>query len=163
MHAKSLHLCLTLCDPAWREGGNRGWGGWMWSLTQWTWVWVTPGDGEGQGSLAYCSTWDHKQSDTTEWLNNNNMDCSPSGSSGHRILQARIPEAVAMPSSRGSSRPRDWTCVSYVSCIDRWILYCWATREAQNIVVTILYRIISLPTYWWGDRIGEIFPKTLIS
>ena len=27
------------------------------------------GDGEGQGSLAYCSLWDHKESDTTEQLN----------------------------------------------------------------------------------------------
>ena len=31
------------------------------------------------------------------------MDCSPPGSSVHRILQARILEWVAMPSSRGSS------------------------------------------------------------
>ena len=28
-----------------------------------------PGVGDGQGSLACCSTWDHKESDTTEWLN----------------------------------------------------------------------------------------------
>ena len=28
------------------------------------------GDGEGQGSLAFCSSWGHKESDTTEWLNN---------------------------------------------------------------------------------------------
>ena len=25
------------------EGGNRGWDGWMASLTQWTWVWANPG------------------------------------------------------------------------------------------------------------------------
>ena len=25
-----------------------------------------PGVGDGQGSLACCSTWDHKESDTTE-------------------------------------------------------------------------------------------------
>ena len=31
----------------------------------------TLGDGEGQGSLAYCSSWGHKDSDTTERLNNN--------------------------------------------------------------------------------------------
>ena len=30
----------------------------------------TPGDGEGQGSLACCSPWGHKESDTTEQLNN---------------------------------------------------------------------------------------------
>ena len=26
----------------------------------------TPGDGEGQGSLAFCSSWGHKELDTTE-------------------------------------------------------------------------------------------------
>ena len=35
------------------------------------------------------------------------------------ILQARILEWVAMPSSRGSSQPRDWTHISYVFWIDR--------------------------------------------
>ena len=39
------------------------------------------------------------------------------------ILQARILEGVAMPSSRGSSWPRNWTCGSYVFCIGRWVLY----------------------------------------
>ena len=29
-----------------------------------------PGDGEGQGSLARCSPWGRKESDTTEGLNN---------------------------------------------------------------------------------------------
>ena len=37
------------------------------------------------------------------------MDCSTLGSSVHGILQARILEWVAISSSRGSSRPRDWT------------------------------------------------------
>ena len=45
------------------------------------------------------------------------MDCSPPGSSVHRILQARILEWVIMLYSRGSSWPRDWTHVSCVSCI----------------------------------------------
>ena len=35
------------------------------------------------------------------------MDCSPPGPSVHGILQARTLEWVAMPSSRGSSQPRD--------------------------------------------------------
>ena len=66
VHAKSLQLCLTLCDP---------------------------------------------------------MDCSPPGSSVHGTLQARILEWAAMPSSRESSQCRNWTYVSYVSCIDRQVLY----------------------------------------
>ena len=31
-------------------------------------------DGEGQGSLACCSPWSHKESDTTERLSNNNLN-----------------------------------------------------------------------------------------
>ena len=40
------------------------------------------------------------------------MDHSPPGSSVHGILQARILEWVAMPSSRGSSQLRDQTLIS---------------------------------------------------
>ena len=43
------------------------------------------------------------------------MDCSLPGSSVHGILQARILEWVAMPSSRGSSQPNNWTCISYTA------------------------------------------------
>ena len=53
----------------------------------------------------------------------NPMDRSPPGSSVHRILQARILEWVVMPSSRGSSQPRNQTCISYMSCIGRQVLY----------------------------------------
>ena len=42
------------------------------------------------------------------------MDCSPPGSSVHAILQVRILEWVAIPSSKGSSWPRDRT---WISCI----------------------------------------------
>ena len=33
-----------------------------------------PKVGDGQGSLAWCSPWGHKESDTTDWLNNNRSD-----------------------------------------------------------------------------------------
>ena len=61
------------------------------------------------------------------------MDCSPPGSSVHGISQARILERVAISSSRGSSQPRNQTCVS---CTGRQVLNCWATREAPLILVT---------------------------
>ena len=48
---------------------------------------------------------------------------APPGSSVHRLLQARILEWIAMPSFRGSSQPREWICVSYVSCTGRQVLY----------------------------------------
>ena len=45
------------------------------------------------------------------------MDYSPPVSCVHGILQARILQWVALPSSRGSSWPRDQTRVSSSSCI----------------------------------------------
>ena len=44
-------------------------------------------------------------------------DCSPPGSSVHGILQAKILDWVAMPTSRGSYWPRNRTLVSCGSCI----------------------------------------------
>ena len=41
---------------------------------------------------------------------------SPPGSPLHGILQARILEWVAMPSSKGSSWPWDWTCIYCSTC-----------------------------------------------
>ena len=59
----------------------------------------------------------------------NPMDYSPPGPSVHRIFQARILEWVLISSSRGSSRPRDWICIS---CIGRQVLFCYATWKAQR-------------------------------
>ena len=56
------------------------------------------------------------------WLYNS-LDCGPPGSSVHGISQARILEWAAVSSCRGSSSPRDQTCVACISCIGRWILY----------------------------------------
>ena len=47
------------------------------------------------------------------------------------ILQARILEWVAMPSSRGSSQPRGWTQVSHIA--GRFFTV-WISREAQQSI-----------------------------
>ena len=57
------------------------------------------------------------------------LDCSLLGSSVHEILQAGIPEWVAIPLSKGSSQPRDRTWVSYIG---RWILYCLSHQGSPN-------------------------------
>ena len=71
-----------------------------------------------------CVTWANcvlcRSSHLTVWAP---VDHSPPGSSVHGILQARILEIVAVPSSKGSSRPRDWICIACVSCIGRWVLF----------------------------------------
>ena len=50
-------------------GDDRGWDGWMASLTQRRWVWVNSGTGDGQRDLACCGPWGQEASDTTEQLN----------------------------------------------------------------------------------------------
>ena len=62
------------------------------------------------------------------------LDCSPPGSSVHGISQAGILQWIAISFSRGSSWLRDWM---HISCTGRWILYHWATREAQNPILEL--------------------------
>ena len=50
-------------------------------------------------------------------------DCSLPGSSVHGIPYARILERLAICYSRGSSRPRDQTHVSCISCSGRQVLF----------------------------------------
>ena len=57
------------------------------------------------------------------------MDTSPPGSSVHGLLQARILKWVAIPFSRGSCWPRDWT---WVSCIAGGLFTIWAAKEVHD-------------------------------
>ena len=57
------------------------------------------------------------------------INCSPSDSSVHGIVQVRILEWVAMPFAKGSSLPRDRTWTSYIS---GRVLTVRATREAPE-------------------------------
>ena len=59
------------------------------------------------------------------------MDCSSLDSSVHEISQASTLEWAVTPSSRESSQPRDWTCISGIG---RWVLYHWATWEARDCI-----------------------------
>ena len=53
----------------------------------------------------------------------NPIDYSSSGSFVHGILQARILEWISISSFRGYSWSKDWTSLSYISCIGRQVLY----------------------------------------
>ena len=48
----------------------------------------TPGDGERQGNLACCSPWGHKESDTTERLNNNG-NVRQKANASHFLIQVQ--------------------------------------------------------------------------
>ena len=51
-----------------REGNDRGWDGWMASLTQWTWVWVNSGSWWWTGRPGVLQSTGCKELDTTEQL-----------------------------------------------------------------------------------------------
>ena len=75
------------------------------------------------------------------------MDCSPPGSSVHRIFQTRILEWVAISSSRGSSQSRDQT---RISCIGRSVLYPSTTWEAPNHCLPVGFlRNSAIPWQKW--------------
>ena len=89
------------------------------------------------------------------------LDCSPPGFSVHGVFQARTLEWVAMPSSRGSSQPRDWT---QVTCIAGRFFTVWASREAQyTIKYSIKYILyICTHTHTQFKEKGELYPTVLL-
>ena len=108
------HLKIPRCWERLRLGGagdDRGWDGWMASLTQCTWVWVNSGSwwrtrrpsvlqSLGSQSRTWLSDWTE-----LDWTIH----------TVHGILQPRILEWVASAFSRGSSQPRDQTQVSRIA------------------------------------------------
>ena len=81
------------------------------------------------------------------------MECSPP--EVHGISQVRILEWVVISFSRGSSQPKDGT---QVSCIGRWFLYHWASREALFMLTGIeFWRLVHsfLCVLEWPLNLGE--------
>ena len=76
------------------------------------------------------------------------VDCSLPGSSVHGILQARILEWIAMPSSRRSSRPRDRTLDSVSPALAGGFFTRWATGKPSKLWVStkcsVLYQMLFL-------------------
>ena len=66
-------------------------------------------------------------------------------------LQARILEWVAMPSSRGSSQPRDWTQVSHIA--GRFFTF---EPQGKPIIKTDKYRAKHPVTRFWIKPLQEI-------
>ena len=61
---------------------------------------------------------------------------------------ARILEWVAISSSRGSCLPWD---PAHISCIDRWILYHWATWKTSHFYTHDL-SLVSIRIMWDNER-----------
>ena len=116
---------------------------WMVSPTRWTWVWA---NSKRRWNLAHCSSWGRKESDVTQWLNNNRyiyiMDFSLlflvtkwcltllqlHGIEPSRLLcpwdfPGKSTRVGCISFSKGSSQTWDQT---HISCVGRQILYHWA-------------------------------------
>ena len=93
------------------------------------------------------------------------IDCSPPGSSVRGIFQAQILEWVAISFSRGSSRPRDWTCVSYIPCTGRRILYQCTTWDDPGTIQESWFLLSSgnQSQIWQWARRPEGFPHSSVS
>ena len=104
------------------------------------------------------------------------VDYSPPGSSVSGILQARLLQWVAMPSSRAPSRPRDQTHVSYVSFIGRQVLYHYHLGSPYMYIITFFWIIYLYYLFqkmseemnewmkWSEEKKGsELLPISLVS
>ena len=89
------------------------------------------------------------------------MDHSPSGSSVHGILQARILEWIAVSSSRGSSQPGGRTHISYISWIVSHVLYHQCHLGSPWHKEGIFTKIRKLLWSWAGNY--ELASGTLLS
>ena len=58
---------------------------------------------------------------------------------------------MATPSSRGSFWSRDWTWVSYVSCIGRWALYHWCHLGSPSVIMDGRHVQIPPTHSQWGQ------------
>ena len=120
---------------------------WFWSLEAWSF------SGQGCAWLIFVS----KPLYTGCYLITSVMsDSAAPWTVAHRssvdgIFQARILEWVAIPSSRGSSWPRCWSWVSYISCFGRQVVYHYhhlGTWEGISI-----YKYVYMNKLWSERRL----------
>ena len=96
----------------------------------------------------------------------NPMDCELSDSSLHGISQTRILEWVAMPSSRGSSRPREWIHVSCISCDTAGFLTAESPGKPCLHHTVVQYSCLENPMdwgTWWAAVHGVAGSQTWLS
>ena len=90
------------------------------------------------------------------WTLRDPTDCRLLGFSVHGSLQAQILAGVAISSSRRSSQPRDRTCISYDSCLGRWVLYPKCYLGSSKLVhwsLIILFYWTNFILFYWINLI----------
>ena len=93
------------------------------------------------------------------------MDCSPPGSSIHRISQTRILQWVAISSSMGFSQPRDPTCMHLLGLLP-WqadsLLPCHL--ESPGVYIIHILNFLGIMMFWYLKKpfwlfMGAIAPS----
>ena len=83
----------------------------------------------------------------------NPVDCNCQAPLSMEFSRKRILEWVAIPSSRGSSQPRDRTCVFCICCFGRQIFFFFTTVppewEGQKTEKTVSTWVQRLPREMW--------------
>ena len=104
---KSYHWERPWCWERLRaggEGGDRGWGGWMAPLTQWSWVSAISRRWWRTGKPGVLQSMGSQREDMTEWLNNNSVSSGMVERKWRRAFQ----KAAATAKSGGQGRPAGW-------------------------------------------------------
>ena len=73
------------------------------------------------------------------------------------IFQVRIMEWAVISFSRGSSQPRFWICVSWVSSTGRWILYQLSHQGSHFKVIIDPQSLNGI----WNDKVNRTFSKLM--
>ena len=85
------------------------------------------------------------------------MDCSLPDSSVHGILWARIQEWVAISFSRGSSQPRNQTCIS---CQYMCVCLCLWTSMCEGAYTSVCVCDLFTPIFlYWEKEMFFIYPS----
>ena len=83
------------------------------------------------------------------------IPCSPQSSSVHGAFQTKTLKLVTISFSKGTFRPRNPICISYVSCIAGGFFTRWTTQEAQKTIQNqgiLLLRVVSR-----GNSVAHLF------
>ena len=77
-----------------------------------------PRDGEGHGSLACCSPWGHKESNTTEWLKNSKTEhCNESSNGFSTVLWSQLLQGNTAKPVKSMSQLPQFLCSEVSSYI----------------------------------------------
>ena len=107
-----------------------------------SWIFIGRTDAEAKAPMCWPSAVKMKVAQSCPTL------CDPMNYTVHGILQARILEWIAVPFSRGSSQPRDWT---QVSCFAGKFFTNWTTSDVRN---WLIWKVPDAEEDWRQEKKG---------